>query len=147
VVVTFNETVQGGAVVGVTTFTGVDETTPISAATSGTSTSAAPSVSVVSASNELVFAVEANLDNVTATPGGGQSVLWDLAQSTGADAAASIKNGAALTSMSYTLSASKAWAMGVVSITPISITGISTISFTQNPVLCDELIIKSGDPI
>jgi len=148
VVVTFNEAVQEGAVVGVTTFTNVDQTSPLGTAASAIGTSTTPAVTVASATGEVVFGVKDNRDPVTTTPVSGETIIWDLDGGARADATACYETaGATSTTISYTLSASKEWAIGAVPLRPGVITGATTVSFSQTPSLCTDLTIKAGHTI
>ncbi|MFQ5566191.1 MAG: DUF4347 domain-containing protein, partial [Paracoccaceae bacterium] len=111
-----------GAVIGVMTFTGVDQTTPLGAFASDSGFSASASTTVSSAPGELVFGVVGVDDgtdyDLTTGAGAGQTVHWDLAISEG-NGAGSTEAGAAsvVTSWSWTAVADD-WAIAGVSIRP-----------------------------
>ena len=147
IVVTFNEAVQEGVVAGVTTFSGIDQTTTFGTANGATGTSTTPSVTITSASGELVFGVKDNRDNVTTTPVSGETILWDGLGGTRADGVGFSEAGAASVTSSFTLSASKAWAITAVSMKPATTAPNTTTTFTQNPTLCSDLTIKLGETI
>ena len=80
--VTFSGGSHEGATIGVMTFNGVDQTTPLGSFASAEGDSSAPSTNVTSATGELVFGVLAldhNAD-IDLIPGGGQTEHWDLWQ-------------------------------------------------------------------
>jgi hypothetical protein len=107
------------ATVGVMTFTGVDQSTPLGAFASATADSGTASVTVASAANELVFdtlVVEGSADKALA-PGAGQTERWDLYQAPRANGGGSTEAGAASVVMSWTFATDK-WAIGGVSIKP-----------------------------
>ena len=108
-----------GATVGVITFTGVNQSTPLGSFASAVGDSAAASVTVTSGANELVFdtlVVEGSA-NKDLVPGGGQTERWDLFQAPAANGGASTEVGAASIGMSWSFPTDK-WAIGAVSIKP-----------------------------
>ncbi len=113
---------SGRAVVGATTFSGVDQTEPLGPFVSTTGTSAAPSVTVSSAAGEIVFDTVANAAGQTAmAPGAGQTERWDV-DSGGFNAqdvrgGASTEAGAASVTMSWT-AGNDDWAIGAVAVKP-----------------------------
>ena len=133
-----------GIVVGVTTFTGVHQTTPLGTfnGTQGKSTN--PSVNITSATNELVFDV-VSLRNASLTVGSGQTQRWNIDSGGEIFGGGSTKPGVASTTMSWTGSGSQDWAIGGVSIKPAA--AITNTTFTQNPALCSPLTIKAGKTI
>jgi hypothetical protein len=118
VVITFNETLSNGATAGVMTFTGVDPATPHGTFTYNNGDSSAASINVLSANDELVFAVVVAEDQAgPLTTGAGQDERWSI----GADGydsagAGSTKAGAANVSMSWTVNTSQDWVVGAVSL-------------------------------
>jgi hypothetical protein len=141
VVVTFSAAPDKGAVVSVATFTGVDQTTPISAFTSAEANSAIQSLNITSASGELVFDVISKR-NRTIVVGSGQTELWNLATGSEIYGGGSTKPGAASTNMTWTATSSD-WCMGAVSIKP-AVAQTNTI-FTQVNSLCSSLVMKAGN--
>ncbi len=118
VVVTLNGS-SDGIVVGVTTFSGADQTTPLGSFASAQGMSAAPSVSVTSASDELVFDVMAMKDGTAVTVGSGQTQRWSAADANNKiRGSASTEGGASSVTMSWAENGgnSKEWAIGAVSI-------------------------------
>jgi hypothetical protein len=144
VVVSYSGVPVEGTGVGVTTFSGVDQVTPLGLFAGANGTSNAPSVNATSASNELVYAVAAVGGSTSIAPGAGQTELWDR---TAADVAveASTEPGAGVVTMNGTSTGSDDWATGGVSIKPAA--AINSVAFTQSPVLCSSLTIKSGQTI
>ena len=115
--VTLTSSNSAGTVVGVTTFTGVDQSTPLGSFVSAAGDSSNPGVNVSSGADELVFAgitVESG-SNYNLSPGGGQTELWDLYRSN-ANSGASTEEGAASVNMSWTFGDDNQWAVGAVSI-------------------------------
>jgi hypothetical protein len=118
-IVTFEVSMKG-AEVGVVTFTGVDQTTPLGTFVSASGTSATASVNVSSDTAELVFDTCHYGGTGTMTVGGGQIEQWNLTGETYSHTSGSIKPGAATVPMSWSLSTSDTWAIGAVPIKPAS---------------------------
>ena len=118
VVITFNETLSNGATAGVITFTGVDPATPLGTFTSSNGDSSWASISVPSASDELVFGVAAAEEQAgPLTTGSGQTEQWSIgADSYDSAGAGSTKSGAANVSMSWGVNSSQDWVVGAVSL-------------------------------
>lgn len=132
--------------VGVTTFTGVDQTTPLGTAVANSGTGTAASVSVTAAAGDLVYATMALDDSRTSTSAAGQTDLFNAIQGTanndGVRAVASTKAGAAGTVTSSWTTGSDAWSTVSVPIKPA--TTSSSLTFTQTPVLAENLILPAG---
>jgi len=140
--VNFTQAVSSkGCVIGVVTYSGVDQTTPLGtyATNSGNSTSA--SVTVSSASTQLVIDVLDARQNTTVTPSSGQTKVYGDIVLSEVDGLSSTKAGASSTTMSWTLGASHEWALLAVPIKPAVVN--STVSFTENPALCSNLTIPA----
>ncbi len=140
---------SGDAVhVGATTFTGVNQTTPLGTAANAIGTGTAASVTATSAAGELVFATLALDDSRTATSAAGQTDLWNGLAGTlstdGVRSVASTKAGAASVVSSWT-TGSDAWAALAVSIKPAL--APTTLSFTQIPVLAENLVLPAGSVV
>ena len=108
-----------GATVGVVTFTGVNQTTPLGSFISDLADSGAASITVSSGASELVFdtlVVEGTSDK-DLVPGAGQTQRWDLFQAPASNGGASTEPGAASVVMSWSFPTDK-WAIGGVSIKP-----------------------------
>jgi hypothetical protein len=113
------------AVVGVTSFTGVNQTTPLGTCVVANGDPGPATVTVSSAAGELVFDTIASDENVTANAS--QSVLWDV--TTPANGGGSTKAGASSVTMTWS-AGSTGWAIGAVPIKPAS---GSTTSVTLPP--------------
>lgn len=122
VVITFSEGIRRAAVAGVTTFTGVDQITPLGTFASVSDSSPGPAtVNVTSTTNELVFDTVACEDCDGFMVGGGQTQRWNVLEATGGNdlfGAGSTEPGAATITMSWTLTTSACWAIGAVPIKP-----------------------------
>lgn len=134
--VTLNSTLCAGCGfnVGVATFTGVDQTTPLGTFAIGNGNSVSSSATVVSTSGELIFDTVGCEACTSLTPGSGQSQLWNLTSGTGATlelGGASTENGASSVIMSWTLGVGKPWAMLAVPIKPAA---APTITPSNSPV-------------
>ena len=113
-----------GVSVGVTTFTGVNQISPLGTFASAFGTSASPSVNVTSATGELVYDVVVGKDATSLTQDPSQIELWELANGGGDQrGASSTEAGAATVTMSWTKTtwATAEWAIGAVSIKPMTI--------------------------
>ncbi len=145
VVVTMSANPDKGIVIGVATFTGVNQTTPFGTFTSAHGNSNTATTTVSSAAGELVYDV-LSYRNSTATANASQTVKYNI--NTGGElkaGGASTKPGAASVAMTWTGSGSTDWAIGAVPIKPAP--ALSLISFTQSPVLCSPLTIKASNTI
>lgn len=110
-----------GAVVGAALFNDVDPATPIGTASTATGNSAAPAVTVASASSEVV------MDCLGALAAGGvptvvgQTLNWSLFDGGGfIHGASGYQTGSPVTAMSWGLSATQQWAMVAGPIKPVS---------------------------
>jgi hypothetical protein len=108
-----------GATAGVTTFTGVEQSTPLGTFASANGTSTQASTTVSSAANELVFGVVGvrGDDNFNLSPGSGQTEQWDV-HTSGTNGGASTEEGAASVVTSWIWGDENRWAVGGVSIKP-----------------------------
>jgi hypothetical protein len=122
IVVTFSTVLKRNALVGATTYSGVHQTTPLGTFVFDANTSAGPAtIDASSATDELVFDTVACKDCGSLTVGAGQTQRWNLVQGTGGDSvygAGSTEAGDTNVTMSWTLGASKDWAIGAVPIKP-----------------------------
>jgi VCBS repeat-containing protein len=109
-----------GAVIGAISFTGVEQSAPLGAFAGAQGNSNAPSVTVTSAANELVFGIAAYEDSNSAdfTEGAGQTEQWNLFQAK-ANGTASTEAGAASVVSSWTIPSSFKWAAAGVSVKPV----------------------------
>ncbi|MBL9113959.1 MAG: DNRLRE domain-containing protein [Verrucomicrobiaceae bacterium] len=135
-------------VVGVATFAGVNQTTPLGTAVSATNSTATASVTATSASGELVFDVLALDDARSASPDSAQTQLWSATSGTvnsdGIRAGGSTKLGSASTAMTWNVTAD-AWTLIAVPIKPVSISSATT--FSQTPSFASPFSLPSGGPI
>jgi len=140
VTVNFSANPDRGAIVGVMTFTGVDQSTALGTFASAQANSSAQTLNVTSATGELVFDVIAKR-NQTITVGTSQTQRWNISSGSDINGGASTKAGSATTIMSWT-AANSDWAMGAVSIKPVQPNPTTT--FTQSPALCSDLTMVPG---
>ncbi|WP_218029039.1 Ig-like domain-containing protein [Segetibacter aerophilus] len=142
VVVNMAPTAISGVVVGVTSYTGVDQTTPFSTYASTSGTQSNPSLSIPSAANELVFAIAGANGALTSTTG---TNIWTTTQ-TNINGAGTTQPGAAgSANATFGLSgnfSTKTWVAAGISIKPSKT--ITTTTFTQAPALCGPLTVKAG---
>ncbi|MEE9492937.1 MAG: DUF4347 domain-containing protein [Gammaproteobacteria bacterium] len=119
VVVNYSGTSHIGAAFGATTFTGVDQSTPLGTFASSEGESSTPSTTITSSSGALVFGVLAADHNadIDLVPGSGQTEHWDLFQDK-ATGSGSTEAGAASVNTSWTLPLIRKWAAAGVSINP-----------------------------
>jgi hypothetical protein len=121
-VVTFNRGNEDGGVIGVMTFTGVDQTTPFGTHATATGDGTSASVNVSSATGQLVFGVFASEaeDLPTLTVGPGQTEYWNIRSDIhdGAFGGGSTEPGASTVTMSWSLSSADDWAIVAVPIKP-----------------------------
>jgi hypothetical protein len=124
VVITFSASLQQGAVAGVTTFTGVNQSTPLGTFASATGDNSSPAtVDVTSATGELVYGVVC-VEYEPAITDPSQTELWNrsITGTTGStNGAASTEAGTGPTvTTSWTISDTtyEHWAVGGVSINP-----------------------------
>jgi len=121
VVITLSSAPSRGAVAGVITFTGVDQSTPLGPFASNENDPSPATVDVQSAPNELVFGVVATeYSAITTDPG--QTEEWNISVSgTRTNGAGSTKAGASTVNLSWTVGGSAHWAAAGVSIKPSGI--------------------------
>ncbi|MEM7128154.1 MAG: Ig-like domain-containing protein [Chloroflexota bacterium] len=112
---------SSGVAVGVMTFSGVEQTNPLGAFTSNSDDTGIPTVLVSSVSNELVFDTVVHDTGLALTAAVGQTERWNLTESGETTGAGSTKVGAESIAMSWIPGdANQEWAMGAVSIKPVS---------------------------
>jgi hypothetical protein len=128
---------------GSISFNGVNQSTPLGTFVSATAQSTAASVTVASATGQVVIdTVTANGDAVSLAVGALQTQRWNLFSSTGdagsARGAGSTEPGAASTTMSWTLGVSKPWSIGAVPLIPAAVTpafvNLKTVQVTSDPI-------------
>ena len=120
-------------VIGVTSMTGVHQTTPIGTPQTANATSNAPSVNVSSATDELVvdnlYAITAN----TLTVGAGQTERWAQTIGTAVVGKGSTEVGSATTTMSWSMAGADIWTIGAVGFKPAGAAAASLV-FRPNPM-------------
>jgi Tfp pilus assembly protein PilX len=104
---------SASAAVGVASFTGVNQTTPLGTCVVANGDPGPATVTVTSAPDELVFDTVASDENLTANAS--QNVRWDI--TTPVHGGGSTKAGASSVTMSWT-AGSTGWAIGAVSVKP-----------------------------
>ncbi len=139
VIVNLTGTSHRGVTVGVITFTGVNQTTPTTAFSSASGTSTAASTTVASQTDDLVFAVLHSYNGSAATPGAGQTELWDVVvgQTNGSG---TTKAGAASITSSWTVNDND-WSVAAVSVQADT---NSAVAAAQSPV--QDAYIQSKNP-
>lgn len=118
---------------GATSWSGVDQTAPLSNYTTASGYSKNPSVNVVSKTGAVVEDNLAAYSSSSPTVGSGQTQLWNTVASSVELGASSTKPGADSVTMSWTFSLSRYWAIGGVSINPAAPTPTPTATFTPGP--------------
>lgn len=111
------------AVVGVATFTGVHQTTPLGPFAGNSADDSGPATVIVSsATGELVVDCVYTNDDMDITAVSPQAVLWEQDLGGGVPGGSSSKPGAAPTvTMSWTLSTGTIWRIGAASIKPVAV--------------------------
>ncbi len=148
VVVTIDTSGHEGAIAGVMTFTGVDQTTPLGAFAGNQGVSASASTTVSSAAGELVFgvvSVDGDGANFDLLPGAGQTPEhWDIFASTSANGGGSTEAGAASVETSWTWGGlSKAWAIGGISIKP----SVAPLEIVKRSFETDGTVLPTGSVV
>lgn len=123
VVVTFNEQVQLGAIVGIVTFTGVNQTSPYGAFQSNTGDSTTATATASSASGDLVFGVMAaeRQDSGPVVVGG--TARWTLKSQNGNNrtaGAGATFSGAASVNLRWNMNETDDWAIGAISLRDVN---------------------------
>jgi uncharacterized repeat protein (TIGR01451 family) len=140
-----------GAFVGVSTYSGVDQTTPLGTFNSATGDSTTASVNIASAPNDLVFDTVTKEKNGDLIVGANQIQRWNSNANVNEvrGAGSTELATAASTTMSWTLTAQKKWVIAGVAIKPAAGGGggTSTATFTQAPGMTSEFHMPSGAPI
>jgi len=144
VTVTLSGSPGKGAVVGAISYSGVNQSTPLGAFASGNADSNNPSIAVPSASGDLVFDVLSDRITSAISPGAGQTTHWNPTSGEIRGAASTELASSSSTTMSWTVAKGK-WCMGGVAIKPAAV--VNNVTFTQSPVMCSPLTIKSGQAI
>ncbi len=139
--VNFNFAPTDGAIIGVSTFTGVDQNIPYGNFYSYQDTKTTnPNMDVPSATGELVFGVIGS--DVDPSVGSSQIQKWD--NNAAISGAGSTQPGATTTATTTNMdwySAKASFAIGAVSIRPAA--SNAAITYTLTPALCNDLVIKA----
>jgi hypothetical protein len=121
IVVTFSgsDSVAAGSV----SFTGVSQSTPLGTSASASGAGGTPSVTVASATNQVVIdTITDYADKSSLTAGASQTQRWNVTSGAGGKtdviSGGSTKAGAASTTMSWTIGAAKAWSQVAVPLIP-----------------------------
>ncbi|MBW7866243.1 MAG: DUF11 domain-containing protein, partial [Candidatus Hydrogenedentes bacterium] len=150
VVVSFTGTeTADSAVVGVATFTGVDQTTPLGTPASAQVNGTSLSVNVVSETGGMVFDTLAVDDGRVSTVNAGQTQRWNARTESGDDGirgAASTKPGAASVNTGWTWVNTDWAALCAVPIRPAPPVSV-TASFTQTPAFCANMTMPAGGTV
>lgn len=133
VIVTTSGDFDKGGIVGVMTFSGVDQNAPLNTFTSLYGSSTNPTLNnIPTATNELVYNVVALRQADLTGVGTGQTSSWNIASGDEMRGGGSTKPGpGATTSMSWT-SATGEWSMSAVSIKPTPIADLSITKTVSN---------------
>jgi hypothetical protein len=149
VVVNFSSAPQQYAVVGVATFTNVNQTTPYGAFYSSTGATGNPSLTLASAAGELVLDTVSLQSTILSAVGSGQTRRWTLQSPDNggtANGGGSTKVGAASVTMTWTsTSGANPWSMGAISLKPAPLAGIgNSTTFTQVPAFASSFLLPAG---
>ena len=148
VMVTWNESHES-KIVGVITFENVDQTNPLGTPLSATGNTSAPSLSVPSAVDEMVFDVVSWANNISVNSGGNLEQWEEDVDPSGGDrditGAASTADGAAPSVVMSWSDEDEPWAQIAVAIKPVA--GNPTESFTQTPTMCQDFELIGGTTV
>lgn len=107
--------------IGVISFTGADQTSPLGTANTATGTSTTPSVIVSSAADQIVVDGLTIVHSGTLSVGASQTQRWNIIGGYGyLKSGGSTETGAASTTMSWSNSTSQDWALAAVPVKPVS---------------------------
>jgi len=132
-----------------TTFTNVDQTTPLGTYRSNTGTTGTLGLAAayVSATGEVLYSVgsieQGSTSRVISTPGA-QTELWNVSNHTYVDAATSTIAGAALVSPTYTNVSNRTWTIGAVAIKPSGASSNPTATYALTPALTKTLSVPTS---
>ncbi|MCW1885552.1 carboxypeptidase regulatory-like domain-containing protein [Luteolibacter flavescens] len=135
-----------------TTFTGVNQTTPLGTTVTAIGTTTPTTITAGGAVGELVYVTAAIDDSRTATPTGATATaLWNGAIGGTGDGIRSVGSTRAGTgstaAFAWTLSAADTWAAIAVPIRQATAGIASTVSFTQTPNFAEAFTIPSGSQL
>ncbi|MGA3163264.1 MAG: SdrD B-like domain-containing protein, partial [Verrucomicrobiota bacterium] len=137
---------------GATTFTNVNQAAPFgNSATNSATTGTTATVTISSASGELVFSIadwDVGAVAQTVAASAGQTTVW-ATNGNYTGAAASTKPGATSVTNTYTAPDSQQWTIAAVSIKPAAVGGPATnvTTFAQTPAFCSEFTMPSNNLI
>ncbi|HOY32632.1 MAG TPA: Ig-like domain-containing protein [Bacteroidales bacterium] len=139
VVVTCNGALGKGAVAGVMTFTGVNQTTPLGAYASSSGESVTASLNVSSASSELVFNV-VSVHNQNISCLSSQTQQWNVNTPKENTGGGCTKKGSATTTLAWLLNKDH-WSMSGISIKPTQVCDLAVQKTAGNlsPVIGDSI--------
>ncbi|MEK7952019.1 SdrD B-like domain-containing protein [Luteolibacter soli] len=133
-----------------TTFTGVNQTTPLGTVVTAAAATTPMTITAGGATGDLVFVTGAVDDSRTATPTGtAATAIWNANAGGTGDGVRSVGSSRAgdgnSAAFAWTLSAADGWGAIAVPIKPAVASGTpTTLSFTQTPTLAESLTIPSG---
>ena len=137
---------NGAVAAGATTFYNVDQTTPLGTFASAGGFGSTPSVTVSSATGQVVFGTVAADENPTLTTGGGQTSRWLYNAYGPTSGAASTEAGASSVTFSYSSTdGSQDWAISAVPVRPASSDAIYQLDWSAT--LGSATTAGSGDVI
>lgn len=143
VVVTASGT--GVIIAGASSFSNVHQTTPLGTYASNAGTSGTGTVTLSSASTEIVFSTIAWDEAPTVTAAGTQTSRWNITSSNPLTGAGSTSVGAASVTHTYTGSdATQDWSVSAVAVKPAPASGTAAATFTQTPVMAENLTLPAG---
>jgi Domain of unknown function (DUF4347)/Cadherin domain/Bacterial cadherin-like domain len=129
------------AIVGVMTFTGVDQSAALGSFASALGDSSTASLNgIASAAGEVVFGVVNHHKGTGLAPAVGQTEYWD-AVGDNANGGGTLEAGAASVDLAWTLNLSEKWAVGAVSIKPVT-----NLAPTIANLAGDTLAYSAGSP-
>ncbi|MEZ5327485.1 MAG: hypothetical protein R3F19_20740 [Verrucomicrobiales bacterium] len=136
-----------GWIVGATTFTGVNQSTPLGTPVLTSGSTGTPTATVNSASGELVFDVIAREWPGSATPGAGQTERWDRSDPDDILGASSTEAGASSVTMSWSTDVNTyPWSQVAVPIKAVTTSATSAV-YTQSLAMQDDLVIPAGGQV
>lgn len=149
--VNFSGAPTQGATVGVSAFSGVDQTTPLGPfASNSAAADRNPTVTVVSVSGDLVFDTVSWTDTVVPTVTAPQVVRWGLISGTmrGDGSTKPATSTSTIMAWGQTGGPKPDWAIGGVAIKPAVVSGgISSATFTQAPAMAKAFTMPAGGVI
>ncbi len=138
---------------GAASWINVDQSNPLGTFVSATGNSATASVNVASAAGEIVVDMigeSTGASNPTANVGAGQTELWKRSDASTVSGG-SREPGVASVTMSWSLSVSGGWAIGVVPLRPIgaatTTTTTTTLAVTTTTTMTPAIIFVSPTPV